>query len=123
MKMFLAHYILPFIIYWLSRTKDKIMLWGLLLGNAIDLDHIYLRMIGQVEWFESACPSGLGSQCSFGIYPLHNPIVVVILLIISLASFSYINKKKESKWIFWISIGALLNLLLDYIHLVTGFGI
>lgn len=103
------------------------MLWGLLLGNAIDLDHIYLRMIGQVGWFESACPEGLGSQCSFGIYPLHSPIVVGILLFIvgGIHLMGKIDgrKSKETKWIFWISIGALLNLLLDYIHLVIGFGI
>ena len=119
--MYLAHYILPFIIYWISKTKDKVMLWGLLLGNAIDLDHIYYRLIGKVGWFESACVDGLGSQCSFGIYPLHNALTAVILMVTALISFSYIEKSKKAKWILWISIGALLNLLLDYIHLVIGF--
>lgn len=117
------HYILPFIIYWLTKTKDKVMLFGLLLGNAIDLDHVYYRLIGKVNWFESACPEGLGSQCSFGTYPLHNLPTAIILIAIILISYLYIKKKKEAKWFFWISIGALLNLLLDYIHLITGWAI
>jgi len=121
--MFLLHYVLPFIIYWTRKTKDKIMLWGLLLGNLIDLDHIYYRIIGKVGWFESACPEGFGSQCSFGLYPLHNPASAAILMVIAISSFVYFKEKKEAKWIFWISVGALLNLLLDFIHLVTGFGI
>ena len=67
--MFLFHYILPLIIFYFYR--DKIMLYGLLLGNLVDLDHVYYRIIGKVGWFESACPQ-LGMQCSFGFYPLHN---------------------------------------------------
>lgn len=121
--MFLMHYILPFIIYWLSKVKNKIMLWGLLLGNVIDLDHIYYRLIGKVGWFESACPEGLGSQCSFGIYPLHNLLTAFILIIVSLISYRFIKNNKKAEWMFWISIGALLNLVLDYIHLITGFAI
>lgn len=100
------------------------MLWGLLLGNLIDLDHIYLRIIGKVEWFESACVEGLGSQCSFGIYPLHNIYTAGIFFILGLGSFFY-NRKHNTditKWIFWISIGVLIALGLDYLHLITGVG-
>jgi len=120
--MFLAHYILPFIIYLISKTKDKIMLWGLLMGNLIDLDHIYLRVIGKVNWFESACSRGFGSQCSFEIYPLHNPLTALILIGVLIITLPYL-KKRKIKWMFWISAGALLNLLLDYIHLLTGFAV
>ena len=72
-------YILPFIIYYFYRNKK--MLWGLLLGNLIDLDHVYYRIIGKVEWFGSACQE-LGMQCSLGFYPLHTyPALIVFLLV------------------------------------------
>jgi len=95
------------------------MLWGLLLGNLIDLDHIYYRIIGKVGWFESACPQ-IGMQCSFGFYPLHNWIAVIIFFIFSFLVFV---KNKKIKFIGWLAIGALSNILLDYIHHLIGFGI
>jgi hypothetical protein len=95
------------------------MLFGLLLGNLIDLDHIYYRLIGKVGWFKSACPE-IGMQCSFGFYPLHNWIVLVISLIFFPLIFS---KNKKIKFIGWLSLGVFLNLVLDLIHLFTGIGI
>tara|TARA_Y100000310_G_scaffold209032_1_gene209660 strand:+ start:351 stop:716 length:366 start_codon:yes stop_codon:yes gene_type:complete len=121
--MYLAHYILPFIIYWITQTKDKVMLWGLLLGNLVDLGHIYYRLIGKVGWFESACPQGFGTQCSFGFYPFENWTSLAIFTILAIISFQFMGRKEIAKWVFWISIGALLNYALDYIHLITGFAI
>ena len=95
------------------------MLWGLMLGNLIDLDHVYYRLIGKVGWFESACPK-FGMQCSFGFYPLHNLTFVFVFLIFSGLIFA---RDKRVKFIGWLSLGALLNLVLDYIHLLIGFGI
>ena len=115
--MFLLHYIIPIVIFYFYR--DKIMLLGLLLGNLIDLDHIYFRIIGKVGWFESACPH-LGMQCSFGFYPLHNLTFAIVFLLFSPLLFV---KNKKIKFIGWLSLGAFLNLLLDYIHLITRFGI
>lgn len=115
--MFILHYILPFIIFYFYR--NKIMLWGLLLGNLIDLDHIYYRIIGKVGWFESACPTS-GMQCSFNFYPLHNLTFAIIFVIFSSLIFI---KNKKIKFVGWLSLGALLNLALDYIHLITGIGI
>lgn len=115
--MFLMHYLLPLVIFYFYRNKA--MLWGLLLGNLIDLDHIYYRIIGKVPWFESAC-SHLGAQCSIGFYPLHNIYVGIFCLIFSgLVLF----KDKRIKFIGLMFLGAFLNLLLDYIHLITGVGI
>ncbi len=116
------HYILPFLIYYFIK-KEKVMLYGLLAGNLIDLDHIYLKIIGKVGWFESACSNGLGSQCSFGIYPLHNLTSAVILIIASIILFKQKNKNFKLNFVFWLLIGAILNLVLDYIHLVTRFAI
>ena len=84
--------------------------------------YVYLRLIGEVPWFESACPGGLGTQCSFGIYTLHNLSVAIALVVISVLLFFVMRKNKKIQIWFWIAIGALLNLLLDYIHLITGFG-
>ncbi len=95
------------------------MLFGLVLGNLIDLDHIYYRIIGEVGWFESAC-SHVGAQCSFGFYPLHNFTFAIIFLLFSSLLFL---KNKKAKLIGWISLGAFLNLALDYAHLLLGFGI
>ena len=122
--MFLAHYILPFVIY--CFRKNKTMLYGLLMGNLIDLDHIYMRVIGKVGWFESAC-SSFGDQCSsFGFYPLHSPLVFAMLFFMAIwlygnriYSLDGTSNKKRRLW-FWIMIGAMLNLILDYIHLITG---
>ena len=115
--MFLMHYIIPLIIFYFYR--DKIILAGLILGNLVDLDHIYSRITGQVPWFSSACQQ-LGNQCSFGIYPLHNPTFAMLLI---LPSALILAKGKNKKFIGWLSVGILLNLALDYIHLITGFGI
>ncbi len=111
------HYLLPLVIFYFYRNKA--MLWGLLLGNLIDLGHIYYRIIGRVPWFESAC-SHLGEQCSLNFYPLHNIYAVIFFLIFS---GLILVKDKRIKFIGWLFFGAFLNLLLDYIHLITGFGI
>jgi len=95
------------------------MLWGLLLGNLIDLDHIYLRMIGKVPWFSSAC-SEFGMQCSFGVYPLHSGFFAILFIL--LAGLIFV-KNKKIKFVGWLCLGAFLNLALDYIHLITGIGI
>lgn len=131
--MFTLHYIIPLIIFYFYR--DKIILWGLFLGNLIDLDHIYYRLIGKVGWFESACPH-LGMQCSFGNYPLHTLIVLVISILIAAISFLILRmhvfskskkQKKEGnkyyKLIFWIFVGVIIHFGLDYLHLLMGFGI
>ena len=95
------------------------MLLGLLLGNLIDLDHIYYRLIGKVGWFSSACPQ-FGMQCSFGFYALHNLTFAIIFLVGSSLIFF---KDKRIKFTGWLFLGAFLNFFLDYIHLITGFGI
>ncbi len=95
------------------------MLYGLILGNLVDLDHLYYRVIGKIGWFESACPQA-GMQCSFGFYPLHNWFFVGFFLILFSLIFA---KNKKLEFIGWISFGAVLNFLLDYLHLLIGFGI
>jgi hypothetical protein len=95
------------------------MLWGLLLGNLVDLDHIYYRLIGKVGWFESAC-SHFGVPCSYNFYPLHNMTFIVIFLRLSLLT---VKKNKTIKFIGWLSMGAALNIILDLIASVTGFAI
>ncbi len=114
--MFLAHYLLILGIFLVFRSKISFL--GLLLGNLIDLDHLYYRIIGKVNWAESACASA-GSQCSFNFYPLHNMFFVVISLIGCALIFS---KDKKLKFIGFISLGAFLNLFLDLIHSFTGIG-
>lgn len=94
------------------------MVWGLLLGNLIDLDHIYYRIIGKVPWFESAC-NHIGQGCSIGIYPLHNMNFAISSLLISSLIF---HNNKRLRFIGWLGLGAFLNILLDYIHMITGFG-
>ena len=96
------------------------MLWGLILGNLVDLDHIYYRIIGKVGWFESACANGFGSQCSIGFYPLHNLNFAIIFLILSGLIFF---RNKKVKFIGWLCLGAFLNLLLDYISMISGVNI
>lgn len=95
------------------------MLWGLLLGNLIDLDHIYYRIIGKVGWFESACKK-FGQQCSLGFYPLHNLILALLFLIFSVLVFSG-NTKVQ--FLGWLSLGAFLHLFLDYIATLTKINI
>jgi hypothetical protein len=114
--MFLLHYLIPLIIFYFYR--NKIVLLGLVFGNLIDLDHVYYRLIGKIGWFESACPQ-LGMQCSFGFYPLHNLTFMLVSLVLSSLVFA---KNKKVKLVGWVFIGALFNLLLDYVHLITGFG-
>lgn len=120
--MYLAHYIIPIILYLFK--KNKIMLYGLLAGNIIDIDHIYLRVIGEVPWFESACTHGIGTQCSYGYYPLHNTPALLIMAVISvglLISTIYYEDNKKLSFAFWLVAGAILHLLLDFIHFMTGF--
>lgn len=116
--MFILHYILPLIIFYFYRNKT--MLYGLLIGNLIDLDHIYIRLIGKLGWFESACQNGLGSQCSFSVYPLHSFPVITSFFILAIVSYNFYKSNMFWKWVFWISLGALFNYLLDYIHLISG---
>ena len=124
--MYLLHYIIPLIIFYFYR--DKLMLWGLLLGNFVDLGHVYYRIIGKVGWFESACPQ-LGMQCSFGFYPFHNLGFAIAFLLFSGLIFIRGKKLKKLKvlkilnFLGWLSLGAFMNLALDYIHLLSGFGI
>lgn len=115
--MFLLHFILPLVIYYFYRNKA--LLGGLLLGNLIDLDHVYARIIGKVGWWESAC-SSLGKQCSFNFYPLHN--VYVLLFGVLLCSLIFF-KNKKLKFFGFLGVGIVLNLALDYIHLWVGWGI
>ncbi len=116
MFMFLAHYLLILGIFLIYRSK--IAFFGLLLGNLIDLDHLYYRIIGKVEWAESACANA-GSQCSFGFYPLHNWFVLITTLMLSTL---ILCKDKKWKFIGFIMLGAFLNLVLDLIHFSTGIG-
>jgi hypothetical protein len=96
------------------------MLWGLLLANLIDLDHIYERIIGDVGWFESTC-SKLGEQCSWNFYAFHNFYILVIGLILIPLIFIKGSKYKFIRLIGWIGLGIVIHLFLDYIHLLTGF--
>jgi len=96
------------------------MLWGLLLANLIDLDHIYARLVGNVSWFGSACPKGFGTQCSFGLYFSHSWAMLIIgILLISLIFM----KKKYLKFIGWLGAGIIIHLLLNYLHYLISFGI
>lgn len=145
--MYIAHYIIPFIavfIYlvlyrrekldkkamfnlgFLSKNKKKIIystlgiiLLGLLLGNIVDLDHVYYRMIGKVPWLGTICGEGLGKCHSFNMYPLHNFLFMFIFLALGALVFSKNNKMKFFGFLFF---GAFLNLFLDLIQLKTGFG-
>ena len=131
--MYALHYIIPLIIFLFYRNKT--MLYGLIGANLIDLDHIYYRMIGKIGWFESACPS-FGMQCSIGYYPLHQwsifigALVLSVFLIFFLRSQIFTTPKKRKngynlylKLLFWISAGIILHFILDYLHLLIGFGI
>jgi len=44
-------------------------------------------------------------------------------MLLMLPSTLIITKEKKKKLIGWISVGILLNLALNYIHLITGFSI
>jgi membrane-bound metal-dependent hydrolase YbcI (DUF457 family) len=119
--MFLIHYILPFVIYFFIRNRT--ILYGLLLGNLIDIDHILLRIIGKVPWFESACPSGLFTQCSFNVYPYHSTHSIILICLLFITIFLVEKKHKHKDLLIWISAGAVMHILLDSIHLLTGLGI
>lgn len=116
--MFILHYLIPVIIFYFLRSE--VMIAGLLMGNLVDLDHLYYRLIGKVEWFSSACGT-IGSQCSWGVYPLHNIYVFVISLLLGI--FLIFSKNKYSRLFGWISIGIFLNLSLDYLALIIGFNV
>ncbi len=123
--MYLAHYLLPILVY-LFVTRDKIVLFSLLIGNVIDLDHIFLRLNGTVPWFSSICGDKLVWRCSafFG-YPFHSVYAIVSLIVLSIILFFLMEKQKElkiNKWMFWICIGILIHLMLDFVQLSTGVG-
>lgn len=133
--MIFLHYIIPFIIYYITdykkrknqkKSENKIfrmffkynyMLLGLLLANLIDLDHVFYRLIGKVGWFESACKFNFDHCSSFGIYPLHNWIFFAIF---ALSSSALLIKNKNLKIIGWIAIGACIHIILDLIVYYTG---
>jgi len=95
------------------------MLWGLLLGNWMDLDHIYLRLIEKAPWFGSACES-FGQNCSIGVYPLHTWALAYSGLVIGALVFSC---DKKLKFLGWVGVGMFIHACLDYIHMITGFAI
>jgi len=137
--MYLLHYILPFVVYFLFLKREekrgeikkrkkksffdiprgKLILYGLLLGNLIDLDHLWYRLVGKVWWFDSACIN-FGQQCSFGFYPLHSQVTLVVFSAFFIGSF---HKGRKIELVGWLALGAVINLILDYVHLITGFGI
>jgi hypothetical protein len=121
--MFLLHYIIPLLIF--QFYKNYNMLYGLLLGNLIDLDHIYYRIIGKVGWFESICP-GKSGECSYNLYPLHTLVNFnAIALLIFLLAFSLFifNKNKIANLLGWFFFGVFLHIILDITAYLTGFGI
>ena len=115
--MFLLHYIIPLLIY--VFYKNKSMVFGLLLANLIDLDHVIFRLIGKVPWFQSACTE-FGKQCSLGFYPFHNIWVILVAIILC---FFLLSKNKYLKFIGWLGMGIILHLFLDVVHYWIGFGI
>ena len=116
--MWFLHYIIPGLIYFFN--KNKIMFWGLISGNILDLDKIYFRLIGKVGWTESICEKGIGTCSSIGNYPLHT-LPPLIFLLIALILFLFFRKKnKKLSFLFWFSIGAILHLFLDCIQKITG---
>ncbi len=122
--MYLAHYILPFLLYYFFR--NKIMLLGLLFGNGIDIDHILYRINGMVPWLKSICLSDGFMKCNgfFG-YPFHSIYMIISLIVVSILLFYLMEKQKDlkvNKWLFWIAIGALLHLTLDFVQMVTNVG-
>jgi hypothetical protein len=122
--MYFAHYILPFIVYYFYRSKT--ILFGLLLGNLIDLDHILIRIIGTVPWLQNICSIDKFWKCNgFLGYPFHSIYMIISLIVVSIVLFFLMDEEKEikiTKWMFWICIGALLNLSLDFVQLLTGVG-
>jgi hypothetical protein len=107
-------------------------MYALLLANIIDLDHIYYRIAGKVSWFSSACPE-IGMNCGLNFYPMHTLIVMFFYLGISgplfLSAVAIISKRNIPKllknpkihFIGWLGVGILIHILLDYLHLKTGF--
>ncbi len=116
-QMFILHYIVPLVVYYFYRNSLAVL--GMLIGNAVDLDHVYYRIIGKVGWFQSACPQ-FGQECSLGFYPLHNFYFAFIFLGLSSLIFA---KKDKVKFFGWVAFGAFLNLFLDFIAQVTGFNL
>ncbi|MBT3395271.1 hypothetical protein HOA59_00630 [archaeon] len=117
--MWFLHYILPLAIYFFIK-KDKTILYGLLAGNLIDLDKIYYRIIGKVDWFGSICPEGIGTCTSINNYPLHNILAFNIFLVSSLILYFLRRKNNKLKFLFWLMIGTIIHLFLDYIQHITG---
>ena len=101
-------------------TKARLMFWGLVLGNLIDLDHLYYRIIGKVSWTDSHCQTFFMKCSSIGFYPFHK--VYFIFIFMALSSLVFF-KKKEIKFLGWLAFGAFLNLILDMIQYIIGFGI
>ncbi len=115
--MFLAHYIIPLVIYIFYRKKEVLFL---LFGNLIDLDHIFYRMIGKVDWFGSACGK-IGQQCSWNFYPLHNLYSLFFGFALFFMGLITYKKYEYSKYIMFLGLGIVLHLTLDLIHQFTGF--
>lgn len=88
------HLIIPGIVYLFKR--DKVIFFGLLLGNFADLDH----------WF------GLNRI-------FHSNIAMIVALIIAAILLGERNKPKYKLW-FWITAGFILHLVLDAIAKSTG---
>jgi hypothetical protein len=145
--MYIAHYLIPFIfvfIYLIFFKKEKIIsnrkldieliklknkkifittvgiiFFGLLLANLIDLDHIFLRILGDVPWFGTSCGES-GLVCSsINFYPLHSLIFLIASLVLTPLIFFKDNKIKFFGWLF---LGVAIHLGLDYIQYFTGFG-
>jgi len=124
--MYLAHYLIPVILF--IFFKDRIMFLGLLIGNLIDLDHLFLRFIGKVSFSKSICDISEFWKCNgLFYYPLQNVYAWSFFIISSLLFFylmineKYAKNKKTYKLFFFSSIGVVLHLTLDFIQLVTGF--
>ncbi len=121
--MYLMHYILPIAIFYFWRNKA--MLFGLVSANLIDLDHVYLRLIGKAAWFKSSCPSGLGTNCSFTVYPLHNIYFILPAIALSVSAILLYRNYRDKRliFLFWLGLGFVIHLSLDYVHLITGFAV
>lgn len=144
--MYIAHYLLPFFvifIYLYFIRKDKIIInnrfnfdfmrikkgkiiltfagiifFGLMLGNLIDIDHVYYRLSGDVPWLKSYCGGTFNLKCSsLNYYPLHNMYFFIVFFILSFLVFFKDNRIRLYGWIF---IGATIHLILDYIQYITG---
>lgn len=132
--MYFLHYIIPLVLFYFYR--NKIMFWGLTLANLIDLDHVYYRIIGKVPWFGSACPNFWHGCTSLGVYPMHSFFSLILAALISIPFITseavlISQKKPRSKnlknkvliFVFWIGLGIIIHLGLDYLQKLIGFGI